>query len=129
MITVKDISTRELAQAFKSRHAHYDRDDENDLDDVFMFRRIVTGGVVETVTATHSEVRAELNTREHIPNKKHSKKLRQLQAQTGLSKEEIYAKHGAEFFKMNRHPVPKKQYEWIVKVYGTEYATRRYVIK
>jgi len=129
MITIHDITTRELTKAFKTREHHYGYDDDDRLPTEFTFYRIVAGGVEESVTATHAEIRAVLSTREHIPNKKDAKTLRRLQAQTSLSKEEIYAKHGAEFYPKNRTKVTQERYTWLAKMYSPEYAARRYVIK
>ena len=126
MITLKDISTRELLAARNSL-AYYD--EYGTTNHTHKFFRIGKGDTCECVEVTDEELYAELNTREHIPNKKDAKTLRRLQAQTGLSVEEVYAKHSDEFYPNNRRKVSKKEYLHWVKVYGKQIAEQRYVIK
>ena len=130
MLTISEITTRELVAAIRSeRYTDWYEDPSRRSDQEFEFSRVRPGKSIETLWVTRTELRNELATREHIPTKKDAKTLRRLQAQTGLSKDEIYARHGAEFYPKNRIAVTKERYIHIVEIYGKTMAAKRYVIK
>lgn len=80
MITIKDISTRELLD-INLRTYHPDGEA------IIVASRLVAGGQVENVYATIDEIRRELANRPHVCGKKEAKTIRRLKAQTGQSEE------------------------------------------
>jgi len=65
--------------------------------------------IVDHGPAVHIEnVKAELATREHIPNKLEAKALRRIMAQTGLTKEQVWAspKHRQTIAQANKQNAP-----------------------
>jgi hypothetical protein len=88
--TLRDLSTKELLNAREparqARRTEIWQDCEYDLYDVeernavLVGKRLVTGGIEESVYATYDEIIAELNCREHVPNKIEAKRARQLKA-------------------------------------------------
>lgn len=129
MITLGDISTRELVAAMRTDGNRYCSDGEWDIEISFSFKRMRLGGIEETVRASREEIRAELNGREHVPNKKQAATLRKICAEKGCSKEEAWSKYGSVFFLKDRQVVTKEYYKTIVRYYGKQSAAKRFVIK
>lgn len=86
MITLSDMSTRELIRALRG----FDWFDDDDHDsEVYVGKRWVAGGIEQRVFGKLSDVRDELAKRPHIPSRQEGRIIRRIQAQTGLSVEEI----------------------------------------
>lgn len=101
MITIKDISTRELLIALRisSQSCCYDFETVMDSEHkILVGSRLTTGGNYQTVYATKKDILDELSTRPHISNKKESKVIRRLMAKTGHSEEWLrqHSKYGQE---------------------------------
>lgn len=119
MLTLKDLSTRELMSVRKNTHGWDWPGDEP----FAVGQRVVAGGAVEVVTATLGQVLDELNTRPHVPSKKEAKVIRRLRAQTGQSEEWLraHAKYGQEIADAqwpNRRIVTKQWAEKMAIHYG-----------
>ena len=138
MITIKDISTRELLASISSKR--YD-DITNSEEKIFVGSRLVPGGTAEmplseTVYATRYEIKKELALRPHVGGKAEGKLIRKLMAQTGQSEEWLrsHPKYGQEIFEAAncngkaRTTISKKQYNSNEAFYGKEFMSRHHKI-
>jgi hypothetical protein len=113
MITIQDLTTRELLQARDTyRNRYYTDEDEDQL---LIGKRLVEGGNEEHVVGTMADIMAELNRRPHVSTKMEAKLIRRLRAQTGQTEEWLRAhpKYGQEIADAQR---PNRQ------VIGASYA-------
>jgi hypothetical protein len=121
MLTVKDMTTRELLSAAKGARAYYAGNvDEGDY---FIGQRFVKGGDMAICRATFAEIVSELNTRPHLPSKREGKTIRRLRAQTGQSEEWLrsHPKYGQEIVDAqypNRTPISSEYAARIAPAYG-----------
>lgn len=118
MVTIADMSTKELLSALRSVY-HYDEDDEV----IYVGKRLGAGGVELHFRASVQDIRNELNSRPHVPNQKEGKVLRRIRAQTGLSEEQIRAipKYQEELMDAcypNRREMPLAQAKLVSRYYG-----------
>lgn len=102
IVTLKQISTRELIRALRSTYQArlFKQSQESEDEEVFVATRFVKGGVEVGVFATHAQIREELKTRPHIPSKKEGKVLRRLKHKTGMTYDQLrkHSKYGQEVF-------------------------------
>lgn len=85
MVTLSDMSTRELIRALRSAD-WFDADHDHET---YVGKRLVAGGIEQRVFGKLSDVRDELAKRPHVPNKQEGRIIRRIQSQTGMSVEEI----------------------------------------
>ena len=85
MATLSDMTTRELIRALRG----FDWFDVEHNPEVYVGKRLITGGIEQRVHGTLSDVRDELTNHPHVPNKREGQIIRRIQSQTGLSVEEI----------------------------------------
>ena len=117
MVTLHDMTTRELMNALRLARDCYDDDP------VHVGSRFVEGGKLVGVWATLDEIRYVLNNRPHIPSKKEAQVIRQLKAKTKQSEEWLRAhpKYGQEIANActpDRRVVDAQTYQRMAKLYG-----------
>lgn len=83
ILTLDKIATRKLLDTYKSCRYHMD-------DDIHIrFQYVVEGGLIIEEKFTLSQIKEELNKREHIPSKTEGKTLRRLMAKNKMSESEV----------------------------------------
>lgn len=125
MATIKDIPTRQLLSALNANRRYRDEDDS----DTIILMKLGKGGVNDNVTTSPDGIRAELRTREHIPNKLQGKKLRQIMAKHRCSQEEAFTKFGDQFYPQTRIAVSSDVYKRICLYYSKKHAAQKYTVK
>lgn len=82
-LTLDKISTRKLLDTYKSSRYHMD-------DNIHLqFQQVIEGGIVIQEKFNLSEIKAELDKREHVPSKLEGKLLRKLMAKHKMNESEI----------------------------------------
>lgn len=140
--TLSQVPTRVLLKALGQMRLSHESTDCS-TKSIFEKRQHVTGrpaGVVDgqtvfdSVGATQSEVLAELATRPHVPSKGEGKLLRRLQAQTGMSADQLRAhpKYGAQladFQHPRRRVITPAEAERVAPVVGKGFGSMFKVVK
>lgn len=97
MITIKDISTKELLRTMRRRvcsQYHYEYPNFIQSGEKLLVGcRLTTGGISQAVYSTRKELLGELATRPHVPSKAESKVIRRLMSKTGQSEEWLRQHH------------------------------------
>lgn len=95
MITIKDISTKELLWALRVRSQYqYEYPDFIQSGEKLLVGcRLTTGGISQAVYSNRKELLDELATRPHVPSKAKSKVIRRLMSKTGQSEEWLRQHH------------------------------------
>lgn len=73
---LKERNTRELLKKTRMQNLVHDDEYSSARETTIIFRALEKGGVLEEYRIPYAEVRAELETREHVPNKRESRGLR-----------------------------------------------------
>jgi hypothetical protein len=85
------MSARELLRALHDAYSCNYYSDDGVEEPRYIGTRIIRGGEVVSVYGTYSEIRAALRSKPHVPSKPEAKMIRRLQAQTGMTEQQLRA--------------------------------------
>lgn len=119
MATLSDMSTKELMRALRGN----DYFDSIANVEVYVGKRLITGGVEQHITALVADVRAELAKRPHLPNKQEGRIIHRIRSNTGLTEEQIratpkYQEELADAQYPNRREMTATQAKLVSQCYG-----------
>lgn len=129
MLTIKDMSTKELKRALRDTLdlGYWQEDLRSNL---YYVGSRVSGEskeghqMYDCVRATEDEIRKELESRPHISSKREGQLLRRLKAQTGMTEEQLrsHPRYGKELVDIQQsHPrreISKAEAKWYQTIYG-----------